>query len=93
MPKEIFPSSYECDCGHRSHFFANTIREMKAMSLKKKGKQYLSDSERENHEIVFYQGEMVDIVCPRHNKQHAEITPNTNDNRRRKDKRKAKDVK
>ena len=21
MPKEIFPSSYLCDCGHRSHFF------------------------------------------------------------------------
>ena len=36
MPKEIFPSSYECDCGRRSHFFENTIREMKAMSRKKK---------------------------------------------------------
>ena len=36
MPKEIFPSSYECDCGHQSHFFENTIREMKAMSRKKK---------------------------------------------------------
>jgi hypothetical protein len=35
MPKEIFPSSYECDCGHQSHFFENTIREAKAMSHKK----------------------------------------------------------
>jgi len=35
MPKEIFPSSYECDCGHQSHFFENTTRGMKAMSRKK----------------------------------------------------------
>jgi hypothetical protein len=35
MPKEIYPSSYECDCGHQSHFFENTIREIKAMSRKK----------------------------------------------------------
>ena len=36
MPKEIYPSSYECDCGHQSHFCENTIREIKAMSRKKK---------------------------------------------------------
>jgi hypothetical protein len=35
MPKEIFPSSYKCDCGHRSEFSENTIRG-KAMSRKKK---------------------------------------------------------
>jgi hypothetical protein len=35
MPKEIFPSSYECDCGHQSHFFENTIKEAKALSHKK----------------------------------------------------------
>ena len=34
MPKEIFPSSFECDCGHQSDFFENTIREMRAMSQK-----------------------------------------------------------
>lgn len=65
MPKEIFPSSYECDCGHQSHFFENTIGEMKEMSAKKKTKQYLSDSEAEEHTIVFYRGEMIDIICPR----------------------------
>ena len=67
MPKEIFPSSYKCDCGHQSDFFENTIREAKAMSFKKK--IYLSDSEREEHTIVFYKGEMVDIICPKVEKQ------------------------
>ena len=35
MPKEIDFASYECDCGHQFHFFANTIREAKAMSHKR----------------------------------------------------------
>ena len=47
MPKEIFPSSFECDCGHQSDFFENTVREMKAMSQKKK--VYLADSAPEEH--------------------------------------------
>jgi hypothetical protein len=63
MPKEIFPSSYECDCGHQSHFFENTIREAKAMSYKKK--VYLGDSASDEHTIVFYKGKMVDIICPK----------------------------
>ena len=62
MPKEIFPSSYECDCGHQSDFCENTIREIKAMSLRKR--IYLGDSERDEHTIVFYRGEMIDIICP-----------------------------
>ena len=62
MPKEIFPSSYVCDCGHQSDFFENTIREIKRMSRKKK--VYLGDSEPDEHRIVFYKGEMVDIICP-----------------------------
>ena len=60
MPKEIFPSSYECDCGNQSHFSENTIREIKAMSHKKK--VYLADDE---HTIVFYRGKMIDIICPK----------------------------
>jgi hypothetical protein len=63
MPKEIFPSSYECDCGHQSHFFENTIKEAKARSRKKK--IYLGDLETDEHTIVFYHGEMIDILCPR----------------------------
>src|SRR5438128_10487523 len=57
MPKEIFPSSFECDCGHQSDFFENTVREMKAMSQKKK--VYLADAAPEEHTIVFYRGKMV----------------------------------
>jgi hypothetical protein len=67
MPKEIFPSSYECDCGHQSDFFENTVREAKSASFKKK--IYLLDSEREEHTIVFYKGEMIDIICPKVEKQ------------------------
>ncbi len=63
MPKEIFPSSFECDCGHQSDFFENTVREMKAMSQKKK--VYLADSAPEEHTIVFYKGKMVEIQCPK----------------------------
>ena len=60
MPKEIFPSSYLCDCGHQSDFFENTIREAKAMSQKKK--VYLADSAPEEHTIVFYRGRMVEVA-------------------------------
>lgn len=63
MPKELFPSSYECDCGHMSHFFENTIREMKAKSYRKEIR--LLDSEQEEHTIVFYKGEFKDIICPK----------------------------
>jgi hypothetical protein len=62
MSKEIYPSSYKCDCGHQSDFFENTVREAKAMSHKKK--VYLSDSETDEHTIVFYKGEMIEILCP-----------------------------
>jgi hypothetical protein len=62
MPKEIYPSSYECDCGHLSSFLENTIREAKARSLKRR--IYLKDSEREEHTIVFSKSKMIDILCP-----------------------------
>jgi hypothetical protein len=63
MPKELFPSSYLCDCGHQSDFFENTIREAKAMSQRKK--VYLADSAPEEHTIVFYRGKLVEIQCPK----------------------------
>lgn len=66
MPKEIFPSSYVCDCGHQSDFFENTIREIKKMSQKRK--VYLGDAELNEHRIVFYKGRMVDIICPNHHR-------------------------
>ena len=64
MPREIIPSLYECDCGHQSHFFENTIREMKEMSHKKRVQ--LGDSaDDDEHWIVFYKGEIADIICPK----------------------------
>lgn len=64
MPKEIFPSSFECDCGYQAHFFESTVEEMKAMSLRSNKKVYLGDSAPGHHTIVFYQGKMVEILCP-----------------------------
>jgi hypothetical protein len=68
MPKEIFPSSFECDCGHQSDFSENTVKEMKTMSQKKK--VYLADSAPEEHTIVFYRGKMVEIQCPKQPQSH-----------------------
>ncbi len=62
MPREIFPSSYECDCGHVSDFSENTVREMKTMSHRKK--VCLVDSEPDQHAVVFDNGEMIDVICP-----------------------------
>ena len=67
MPKEIDFSSYECDYGHLSHFFANTIKEAKAMSQRRTVR--LSDSEADEHTIVFKHGNMVDILCPKTDSQ------------------------
>ena len=63
MPKELFPSSFECDCGHQSDFSEGTVREMKRMSLRKEAR--LADgSGPTGHIIVFRGGKMVDILCP-----------------------------
>src|SRR5215470_5949711 len=63
MPKEIFPSSFQCDCGHQSDFSERIVRDLRAMSQKKK--VYLADSAPEEHTIVFYRGKMVEIQCPK----------------------------
>ena len=68
MPKEIFPSSFECDCGHQSQYFENTVKEMKAMSQKKK--VYLGDAAPEEHTIVFHRGKLVKIRCPKQPQSH-----------------------
>ncbi|MGH9895796.1 MAG: hypothetical protein ACREA0_28185 [bacterium] len=60
MPKEVYPSSYECDCGHRSDFFESTIRELKAKSLSRR--TMLGDAD---HVIVFHRGKMTEILCPK----------------------------
>jgi hypothetical protein len=65
MPKEIFPSSYLCDCGHQSDFCENTIRQAKAMSHRRLIR--LGDSAPSEHTVVFHKGQMVDIICPQQN--------------------------
>ena len=62
MPRELFPSSYLCDCGHQSDFSENTIREAKAQSHRRM--IHLGDSAPNEHTILFYKGEMVDVICP-----------------------------
>jgi len=65
MPKEIFFSSFLCDCGHQIDFSETTVGELKQMSKRKR--QWLietCDDPAEEHVIVFDGGKMVDILCP-----------------------------
>ncbi len=63
MPRELFPSSFVCDCGHQSDFFEGTVNEMKHMSRSKEVR--LGDGcAPEEHIIVFRGGTMIDIRCP-----------------------------
>jgi len=71
MPKEIPPSSFQCDCGHQLDFFSNTVREMEAMSRKKKVR--LGDDT--DHTVIFHKGNMADVLCPdRQNKPLKKMT-------------------
>lgn len=60
MPKEIPPSSYECDCGYQLNFCEGTIWEMKKISMRKRAG--VSDS---RHGAIFDHGECVAIYCPK----------------------------
>ena len=82
MPKEIDFSSYECDCGHQSHFFANTIKEAKAMSQRHTVR--LGDSEADEHTIVFQHGKMVEILCPKMSQTGSQRQSKRKNTRRRK---------
>ena len=74
MPKEIFPSSFECDCGHQSDFGEGTVNEMKRMSRSKEVR--LGDGcAPEEHFIVFRGGKMVDIQCPKQRQKKSQRTP------------------
>jgi len=66
MPKEIFPSSYVCDCGAESHHFENTIRELKKKSFKQPQALIADDGE---HEIIFLKGKFVAMWCPKKQKE------------------------
>jgi len=61
---EIYPSSFQCACGHRSDFFENTVRELKKLSKKKEAR--LGDSEQPfEHTVLFRFGRFVGIDCPK----------------------------
>ena len=67
MPKEIFPSSYRCDCGYQSDFCENTITEMKRVSIRRPQRLGSDDGE---HIVVFNggEGEMTAMWCPKFGK-------------------------
>lgn len=66
MPKEIYPSSYVCDCGKESHHSENTIREIKEKSCRKPQTLIADDGE---HEIKFDHGGMVAMYCPKEKRE------------------------
>jgi hypothetical protein len=65
MARCLYPSSYECDCGHLSHFFENTVSEMEKESKRRRKPMHLLDSEREEHEVVFENGRATAVICPK----------------------------
>ena len=68
MPKEIPPSSFECDCGHQLDFFEGTVSAMEKMS-RKAGKNVRLSDETE-HVVVFHKGRMVNVICPDRKEVH-----------------------
>lgn len=64
MPREIYPSSYFCDCGYRWEFSESTIKEIKAASMKRKQALIGDDG---LHEVIFDRGEMMAVYCPEEN--------------------------
>jgi hypothetical protein len=63
MARHLIPSSFECECGHQSHFFERTINEMEAGSRRAHKPIRLSDSEPEEHAVEFEKGRATAIVC------------------------------
>ena len=60
----IIPSSYQCACGHQSHFSENTVKEAKEHSKKSKKKLRLGDSETNEHWVVYEKGYCTGVECP-----------------------------
>ena len=63
MAIELYPSSFRCDCRHQSDFFEDTVKDMGEMSKNKR--VTLVDGEDDEHKIVFYNGEAIEIICPK----------------------------
>ena len=65
MARRVIPSSFECDCGHQSHFFESTVGEMEADSLRDRKVIHLLDSEAEEHAVEFEIGRATAVICPK----------------------------
>ena len=65
MARHLIPSSFECDCGHRSHFCEGTVNEMIEGSRRGRKLIHLWDSETDEHAIEFRNGRVVAVICPR----------------------------
>ncbi len=65
MAKRLIPSSFECDCGHQSHFCEGTVRELEEQSRWRRKPIELLDSEVDEHAIEFRDGRAAAVICPR----------------------------
>jgi len=70
MPKEIYPSSYVCDCGYQCDFSENTVNEIRVASMKRKQALIADDG---LHEVIFDHGGMIALYCPRTNTRKGKI--------------------
>jgi hypothetical protein len=64
MPREIYPSSYVCDCGYLCDFSENTVNEIRVAGMKRKQRLIAEDG---LHEVIFDGGGMIAVYCPREN--------------------------
>ena len=62
MARSMVPSSFECDCGHQSHFCEGTVRDMEADSRRRHKRMLLLDSEAEEHAIEFEGGVATAVI-------------------------------
>ena len=65
MARRMVPSSFECDCGHQSHFCEGTVRDMEADSRRRHKRMHLLDSDAEEHAIQFKDGVATAVICPK----------------------------
>lgn len=63
MIREIYPSSYLCDCGYQADFFERTVASLKQLSRQKRRRVRLGCDD-DKHVVVFADGEAVDVLCP-----------------------------
>jgi hypothetical protein len=66
MPKEIYPSSYICDCGYQCDFSESTVKEVRAASMKRRQELIADDGQ---HGVTLDHGKMVSLYCPRECKE------------------------